>query len=508
MSAQRGQWISRRGQSQAEAAIGQILDQQPGEQVQHVLDTLIEDSPYQARRPFSDESIADLVQGMRAMGFQGVLIVRPHSDPSKRRSGTFQLVYGHRRRTAWQRVCTERGEHCLVPVVVRDISDERMLTIGAQENLQRQDLDSIEEAQVVAWHQHMFSDKNQAQIGAMLGKSSDWVSIRARIHKLPDELKERLRQRPRAISQMLELSVLYVRQPDAALEIADRVVRENLTLETIRAHVRGYVRPEHRDSPGREEAHNRRGAATSVKNNTKPARHELASDIRDDQADLPHSPKDVPLPDHPTHATQLSIAPAEPQPHIEARTDPQAETTDPTDDTDLLLLQEATAALESVASRASGLPVSLSTDQALAQAERALMHIRSNVTHAALAQVRLVKPARYQLIDTNIHQLLITLLGYHPVVTSIQRVGADSTTLRLIMCLMPHNGAIPAHPSASAHDLFIAISSAGHGIVPLIEGLPAERARNSLSLTAEAATTIAAFVSDLARLQAGAHLHA
>jgi ParB family chromosome partitioning protein len=200
MSARRGQWISRRGQSQAEAAISQILDQQPGEQVQHVLDTLIEDSPYQARRPFNDESIADLLQGMRATGFQGVLIVRPHSDPSKRRCGVFQLVYGHRRRSAWQRVCTERGEPCLIPVVVRDIGDDRMLTIGAQENLQRQDLDPIEEAQIVAWHQRMFSDKNQAQIGAMLGKSSDWVSIRARIYKLPDELKERLRQRPRAIS--------------------------------------------------------------------------------------------------------------------------------------------------------------------------------------------------------------------------------------------------------------------------------------------------------------------
>jgi hypothetical protein len=69
MSAQRGQCISRLGQSQADAAIGQILDQQPGEQVQHVLDTLIEDGPYQARRPFSDESIADLRQGMRAIGF-------------------------------------------------------------------------------------------------------------------------------------------------------------------------------------------------------------------------------------------------------------------------------------------------------------------------------------------------------------------------------------------------------------------------------------------------------
>ncbi len=72
----------------------------------------------------------------------------------------------------------------------------------------------------------MFFDKNQAEIGAMLGKSSDWVSVRSRIHKLPEVLKERLRQRPRAIKQLLELAALYGQQPDLALSVADRVVDE------------------------------------------------------------------------------------------------------------------------------------------------------------------------------------------------------------------------------------------------------------------------------------------
>jgi ParB family chromosome partitioning protein len=210
MSTKRGKWISRRGQAGADAAIDQVIDRQPqpGEQVQHIADEQIEDSPYQARQPFSDDSVEDLAQGMRAAGFQGVLIVRPHSVPKKRRAGIYQRVYGHRRRAAWRRVCAERGETCVLPVIVRSVSDEQMLMIGAQENLQRQDLDPVEEAQLVAWHERMFADKNQAEIGAMLGKSSDWVSTRSRIYRLPDRLKERLRQRPRAISQMLELGVL------------------------------------------------------------------------------------------------------------------------------------------------------------------------------------------------------------------------------------------------------------------------------------------------------------
>jgi len=201
MSSKRGAWISRRGQADAEIAIDQVIGRQPqaGEQVQHLPDVQIEVSPYQARQPFSDASVEELAQAMREVGFQGVLIVRPHGDLVKRRRGLVQLIYGHRRRAAWRIVCAEQSEPCLLPVVVREVSDQQLLTIGAQENLQRQDLDPVEEAQIVAWHEQVFFEQNQAQLGALLGKSSDWVSVRSRIHRLPDGLKERLRQRPRAI---------------------------------------------------------------------------------------------------------------------------------------------------------------------------------------------------------------------------------------------------------------------------------------------------------------------
>jgi len=91
-----------------------------GEQVQQLANELIEDSPYQARQSFSAENIEGLTQGMREAGFQGVLIVRPHSDPAKRRRGIVQLVYGHRRRIAWRQVCAEGGSACLVPVIIRE----------------------------------------------------------------------------------------------------------------------------------------------------------------------------------------------------------------------------------------------------------------------------------------------------------------------------------------------------------------------------------------------------
>jgi ParB family transcriptional regulator, chromosome partitioning protein len=249
-------WISRRGQADAATAVELVLERQPQEPVQQIADALIEDSPYQARQPMSDASLSALAQGMASAGFQGVLIVRPHGDVTRRRQGIFQLVYGHRRRAAWRLVCQERGQACLLPVVVREVSDGQMLTIGAQENLQRQDLGPVEEGQIVAWAERMFFDKNQAEIGAMLGKSEDWVRIRSRVAKLPEPLKDRLRTRPRAMSQFLELATLYKENPDAALVLADQVVVEQLSLERVRQVLRNDLRP-----PSAPPSASERGAA-------------------------------------------------------------------------------------------------------------------------------------------------------------------------------------------------------------------------------------------------------
>ena len=71
----------------------------------------------------------------------------------------------------------------------------------------------------------------------MLGKSSDWISTRSRIHHLPGPLKERLKERPRAISQMLELGKIYLQQPELATNLAGRVVHEELTLDRTYARV-------------------------------------------------------------------------------------------------------------------------------------------------------------------------------------------------------------------------------------------------------------------------------
>jgi ParB-like chromosome segregation protein Spo0J len=266
-------------------------------------------------------------------------------------------------------VCAEQSEPCLLPVVVREVSDQQLLMIGAQENLQRQDLDPVEEAQIVAWHEHVFFEHNQAQLGALLGKSSDWVSVRSRIHRLPDGLKERLRQRPRAIAQMLELGSCYAQQPDAALALADQVVGQNLTLDAVRGLIRGYARPE-----VREESHvgaaKRRGAAMKVQEITKPpvTEHTTNDNAQRTAIDLQDAPgrRDVSEPPQ-RHSDLPAVAPGEFILLAHSRM-PAV--------TDEALLQQAAEALTLVASRVDQLRMNELSRQLLDQLEAAITILR------------------------------------------------------------------------------------------------------------------------------------
>src|SRR5262245_66519535 len=98
----------------------------------------------------------------------------------------------------------------------------------------------------------------------MLGKSEGWVKTRSRIHRLPDALKDRLRARPGAISQIVELGVFYEQQPMAAVTLADRVVQEQMTLNAVRAAIRDYARLRSTVNKDRDELHNTHGAVPIV----------------------------------------------------------------------------------------------------------------------------------------------------------------------------------------------------------------------------------------------------
>ncbi len=237
-------WNTRRGQD-ASQAIKMSLSQQPSDTVQMMRDEVIEDSPYQVRR---DVEVGDLVEAMRSAGFQGVLIVRAHPDVAKYRRGIVQLAYGHRRRTAWRTVCAERGEPCLLPVIMREYDDEQMLAIGAQENLQRSDLNVVEESDIVRLFQRQHFQKNLGEIAALIGKSENWVRERSRVASMPDPLRDRLRQSSNAVRHFLMLTTLYETQPDTAIQLADMVAKGDMTVAALQQMISDLTTPPAHDS--------------------------------------------------------------------------------------------------------------------------------------------------------------------------------------------------------------------------------------------------------------------
>lgn len=141
-------------------------------------------NPDQPRRTFDEDHLSDLAASIAQKGIIQPLIVRP--DPQ--RPGAFQIVAGERRWRAAQRA----GLH-EVPVVLRNFDDTEVLEVAIIENIQRSDLNAIEEALGFRQLMDRFGH-TQEQLSTVLGKSRSHVANLMRLLKLPEEVQEMLRQ--------------------------------------------------------------------------------------------------------------------------------------------------------------------------------------------------------------------------------------------------------------------------------------------------------------------------
>lgn len=134
-------------------------------------------NPWQPRRRFRDESIEELASSIRERGVVQPLIVR--------RAGTgFELIAGERRLRAATRVGLEK-----VPVAIRDASDAEMLEVALIENIQREDLNPIEEALAYKRMAEELGLKQEV-IATRVGKERSTVANSLRLLQLPPEVQE------------------------------------------------------------------------------------------------------------------------------------------------------------------------------------------------------------------------------------------------------------------------------------------------------------------------------
>jgi ParB family chromosome partitioning protein len=139
----------------------------------------LEPGPFQPRTSFNADSLAELVDSVRSRGILQPLLARPHPKTA----GQYQIIAGERR---W-RAAQLAGLH-EIPVLVRDLSDQDAMAASLVENLQRQDLNPIEEADGFRRLIEEFG-LTQEQLGSAVGKSRSHIANAIRLLQLPPSVR-------------------------------------------------------------------------------------------------------------------------------------------------------------------------------------------------------------------------------------------------------------------------------------------------------------------------------
>jgi ParB family transcriptional regulator, chromosome partitioning protein len=187
---------------------------------------------FNPRKDFSNDELNDLANSIAAKGIVQPIIVRAHPDESN----AYEIVAGERR---W-RAAQKAGLHT-VPVIVRDLNDQEVLELAIIENVQRADLNAIEEASGYRDLIERFS-YSQEQVSEIIGKSRSHVANTLRLLKLPDAVRN--------LVQTGKLTAGHARAlvgRDDAEEIAQRIISEDLNVREVEALVQsagtGSARP-------------------------------------------------------------------------------------------------------------------------------------------------------------------------------------------------------------------------------------------------------------------------
>ncbi|MEL7277733.1 MAG: ParB/RepB/Spo0J family partition protein [Pseudomonadota bacterium] len=188
----------------------------------------IRPNPDQPRRHFAEDDLADLSKSIREKGILQPLIVRV--DPN---DGTlYQIVAGERRWRAAQRAQVHQ-----VPVLVRDLTDEEVLELAIIENIQRADLNAIEEA--AGYRQLMDSfGHTQERLAESLGKSRSHIANLLRLLTLPDSVQALLISK--SLSAGHARALITAEDPVA---LAQEVVVKGLSVRQTEVLARGKLAP-------------------------------------------------------------------------------------------------------------------------------------------------------------------------------------------------------------------------------------------------------------------------
>lgn len=185
-------------------------------------------NPDQPRRKFEPEALAELSESLKSRGILQPLIVRPHPQDK----GLYQIVAGERR---WR--AAQMAQLHDLPVIIREFTDTEVLEVALIENIQRADLNSIEEAQSYRQLMNRFGH-TQEKLAEALNKSRSHIANSMRLLGLPDSVQEFVKTGQLSAGHARAL----ITAPNAA-QLARKIVDAGLSVRETEALVRKQSQP-------------------------------------------------------------------------------------------------------------------------------------------------------------------------------------------------------------------------------------------------------------------------
>ena len=197
------------------------LEAQPGESLRRLPVAQLQPGKYQPRKHWDDEKLDELAESIRAQGVIQPIVVREIADHGGR---TYEIIAGERR---WR--ASKQAGLAEVPVVVREVDDRTVVAMALIENIQREDLNPLEEANALQRLIDEF-DLTHAQAAEAVGRSRAAVSNLLRLLELPPEIRALLEARQ---LEMGHARALLTLAPQAAIGLAREAAENGLSVREV-----------------------------------------------------------------------------------------------------------------------------------------------------------------------------------------------------------------------------------------------------------------------------------
>jgi ParB family chromosome partitioning protein len=214
-----------------DAIVRKVLD----EELTRVPLDLLQRGRYQPRMDMRPETLASLADSIKAQGVVQPIVIRPIGEPDERGVQRYEIIAGERRWRAAQLAGLRD-----IPAVIRRVPDEAAIAMALIENIQREDLNPLEEGRALERLISEFGLTHQ-QAADAVGRSRAAVSNLLRLLELPPEVCERLEKRE--IEMGHARAILGLPQRRAQIEVATQVARKSLSVRETENLVRRMVEP-------------------------------------------------------------------------------------------------------------------------------------------------------------------------------------------------------------------------------------------------------------------------